>query len=125
MTPRPKTAALEDKKAVLDALGRVARDDPSEVVRGQALYWLGKSGTDEGWVKFLETAAKTDPSMEVRQKALLSLSQMPDGKGVPGLIAVAKSDGSVSIRSIAITYLGMSKDPRAKEALREIVRQGD
>lgn len=125
VTPKSKTTSPEEKKAVLDALGRIARDDPSEIVRGQALYWLGKSGTDEGWAKFLETTAKTDPSMEVRQKALLALAQMPEGKGVPGLIAVAKSDAGVSIRTLAITYLGMSKDSRAKEALKEIVRRGD
>jgi HEAT repeat protein len=67
--------------------------------------------------------AKTDPSISVRERVLFALSQVPENRGIPGLIAVARSDANVNLRTKAIHFLGMSKDPRARAALLDIARE--
>lgn len=115
--------SAEQKDKILSALGRIARKDPEENIRGQALFWIGRSDPGEEQITLLETVVKTDPSISVREKALFALSQVPENRGVPALISLAKSDVNLTIRKRAIQFLGMSKDPRAREALLEIVRE--
>ena len=62
-----------------------------------------------------------DADPEVRKHALMALVQAPRNIGVPALINIAKSHPDNTIRREAIFWLGQSKDPRAMEALVEIV----
>ena len=65
-----------------------------------------------------------DPDDDVRAKAFMALSQAQDDTGLPVLIRIAKEYPDKEIRKRAINYLGRSKDPRAREALIEIIREG-
>ena len=108
---------------ILSALGRIARKDRDESVRVQALFWIAQSAPNDSQIALLETVVKTDPSISVRERVLIALWQVPENRGIPGLIAVAKSDANVHLRTKAIHFLGMSKDPRARAALLEIARE--
>jgi HEAT repeat protein len=113
----------EQKERILAALGRITRKDHEESIRSQALFFIGRSSPNDSQIAVLEAVAKTDPSINVREKALFSLSQVPDNRGIPAIIAVAKSDANLALRRQAIRFLGMSRDPRAREALKEIVME--
>ena len=59
--------------------------------------------------------------VEVQKQAVFALTQLPDDRGVPNLIKIARTHPSREVRKKAIFWLGQSDDPRALDALVEIV----
>ncbi len=121
----PSSNRGEDHRKILEAVKRVYRKDKDENVRAQAVFLIGQMGMTDVDFRIVETAAKTDPSLTVRTRALMGLWAAPDKKGLPFIIAVAKSDSDVNTRKAAIRYLGQSKDPRARAALVEIAAKSN
>jgi HEAT repeat protein len=101
---------------------RMAHDDDSPHVRGQALFWLaqkaGKKATGA-----ITGAIDNDPDTEVKKKAVFALSQMPKEEGVPKLIQVAQTNKNPEVRKQAMFWLGQSNDPRALEFFEKVLMQ--
>jgi len=89
--------------------------------RKDAIFWVGQKAKSEDVIQFLEKAIREDSNQEVRKNAMTALVHAHRNLGVPALINLAKSHPDSEIRREAIFWLGQSKDPRATEALVEIV----
>ena len=105
------------------ALINIAKSHPDKAIRKDAVFWIGQKARSDSVIKFLETIVEKDADPEVRKKALDALIHAPDNLGVPALINIAKSHPDKAIRRVAVFWLGESKDPRAIEALLEIVKE--
>jgi HEAT repeat protein len=101
---------------------RVARDDSSPHVRGQALFWLGQKAGQKA-ERAITEAIERDPETEVKKKAVFALSQLPKEEGVPLLIQVARANRNPSVRKQAMFWLGQSNDPRALAFFAEVLQK--
>ena len=100
---------------------RVAHDDKSPRVRGEALFWLAQGAQTKLAADAIAGVIDNDPETEVKKKAVFALSQMRDGEGVPKLIQVAKTNRNPEVRKQALFWLGQSKDPRALQFIEEVL----
>lgn len=91
--------------------------------RQNAIFWLGQKAKTEEVIQFLEKTVREDSDPEVRKNAMTALVHAHRNLGVPALINLAKSHPDSKIRQEAIFWLGQSKDPRATDALVEIVNE--
>ena len=104
-----------------EALKKIGSTAKDTTTRRDAIFWLGQQAKSEDVIQFLEKVVKEDSNSEVRKNALTALVHAPRNLGVPALINIAKSHPDNAIRREAIFWLGQNKDPRAMEALVEIV----
>jgi len=63
-----------------------------------------------------------DPEEHIREKAVFAISQLPNDRSVPLLIELMKTHRSKGVRRKAAFWLGQKDDPRALEALADILR---
>jgi HEAT repeat protein len=101
---------------------RMAHDDQSTHVRGQALFWLAHKAGQKA-VGAITGAIENDPDTEVKKKAVFALSQLPKDEGVPKLIEVAQTNRNREVRKQAMFWLGQSHDPRALAFFEKILTQ--
>src|SRR6185295_18517835 len=94
----------------VDEIIRMAHEDTSTRVRGQALFWLAQKAGRKA-ASTISGAIDNDPDTEVEKKAVFALSQMPKDEGVPKLIEVAQSNRNLEVRKQAMFWLGQSNDP--------------
>jgi HEAT repeat protein len=105
----------------VEALQRIGQTSDDPATRKKAIFWLGQKARSDEVFAFLGTCLRNDPDPQVRQEALMALAHAPDNKGVPALIEIAKSHPDKAMRKKAIFWLGESKDPRARQAILDIV----
>ena len=99
----------------------IAKTERDVELRKQAIFWLSQRRSPEvGDV--LDQIFRTDRDPEIRERILFGYTQMPEDEGVPRLIDAAKNEKDVELRKKAIFWLGQSNDPRAREALMDILR---
>jgi len=108
-----------EKEAVEDVI-RMARNDVSERVRGQALFWLAQKAGRRA-LETITAAMEEDPNLAVKKKAVFALGQMRDEESFARLLQVAQSHPNRIIRKEAIFWLGQSNDPRALDFLVKLV----
>lgn len=101
---------------------RVAVRHPEREMREQAIFWLGQRGGEEVVEIFEEILADKSAHPDVQKKVVFSYSQMPHDQALPRLIEIARSHDNVEVRKQAIFWLGQTNDPRAREALLDIVK---
>jgi HEAT repeat protein len=106
--------------AALDDMIRMAHEDSSGHVRGQALFWLAQKAGQKA-ASTIQGAIENDPDTEVKKKAVFALSQMPKDEGVPKLIEVAQTNRNAEVRKQAMFWLGQSHDPRALDFFEKIL----
>ena len=99
---------------------RLARQDTSAKVRGDALFWLAQKAGQKAAGE-ITAAIEQDPETEVKRRAVFALSQLPKDEGVPLLIQVAKTNKNPVVRKQAMFWLGQSKDPRALDFFTEVL----
>jgi hypothetical protein len=99
---------------------RLARQDTSAKVRGQAIFWVGQKAGEKAAAE-ITAAIERDPDTEVKKRAVFALSQLPKDEGVPLLIQVAKTNKNPAVRKQAMFWLGQSKDPRALDFFAEVL----
>jgi len=58
----------------------------------------------------------------VRAQAVFAISQLPDDRSVPLLIDPAKTNRSLAVRKKALFWLGQKSDPRALEAIANMLK---
>ena len=114
--------SVSHEPEALTEMIRMAREDESSHVRGQALFWLAQKAGQKA-VSTITGAIENDPDTDVKKKAVFALSQLPKDEGVPKLIEVAKTNRNREVRKQAMFWLGQSKDPRALEFFQQILTQ--
>ncbi|HET7307498.1 MAG TPA: M56 family metallopeptidase [Gammaproteobacteria bacterium] len=107
-------------KEAVPRLIEIAKSNGNEEVRGDAVFWLGRIGNAKA-VAFLNKLLASDAPLKLREKALFGISQLPKDS-VPLLIKVAMHGSDQGLREKAIFWLGQSHDPRAAQALMDIVQ---
>ena len=100
---------------------KVAREDRSPQVRGQALFWLAQEASRKQAADTITAAIERDPDTEVKKKAVFALTQMPSDEGVPLLLQVARTNANPAVRKQAMFWLGQSRDPRALKFFEEVL----
>jgi HEAT repeat protein len=101
-------------------LMRLARQDASSKVRGQAIFWVAQKAGEKAGAE-ITAAIEQDPDTDVKKRAVFALSQLPKDEGVPLLIQVAKSNKNPAVRKQAMFWLGQSQDPRALDFFAEVL----
>jgi hypothetical protein len=96
----------------LDALIRLAKNDPSAHIRGQALFWLAQRAGQRASAT-IQNAIENDPDTGVKKRAVFALSQLPKDEAVPRLIEIARNQKNREVQKQAFFWLGQTHDPRA------------
>lgn len=96
----------------LDALIRLAKNDPSAHIRGQALFWLAQRAGQRASAT-IQNAIENDPDTGVKKRAVFALSQLPKDEAVPKLIEIARNQRNREVQKQAFFWLGQTHDPRA------------
>ncbi|HET7569188.1 MAG TPA: M56 family metallopeptidase [Gammaproteobacteria bacterium] len=107
-------------KQSVPRLIEIAKSNGNEAVREKAVFWLGQIGSPKA-AAFLNQLIASDAPLALREKALFGISQLPKNS-VPLLIKIAKHGSNQGLREKAIFWLGQSHDPRAAQALMDIVQ---
>jgi len=99
-------------------LKEAAAGDRSEEVRSQGLFWLAQSDAPDA-AAWIRARIADEPSEQVREQAVFALSQL-DG-GADELLALMRSSRDPAVVRQALFWLGQSDDPRALQAIEEIL----
>jgi hypothetical protein len=115
-------ATIADSVEVWPRLLRLAKDsNRPRAVRQAAVLWVGMMASEVA-VGELEAMVKEDGGdHEVKEVALMALSQLPDDRGVAALLDVARTSDDPEMRKHAIFWLGQTDDPRALSLFEEIL----
>jgi HEAT repeat protein len=111
---------VSHEAGAIDEMIRMAHDDASSHVRGQALFWLAQKAGKKA-VGTITGAIENDPDTDVKKKAVFALSQLPKDEGVPKLIEVAQTNRNPEVRKQAMFWLGQSNDPRALQFFENVL----
>lgn len=111
---------LPSEPEAMDLIIRMAHDDTSARVRGQALFWLSQKAGQRA-VAAISHALEDDPETEVKTKAVFALSRLPRDQGIPLLIQQARTNHNPEVRKQAMFWLGQSGDPRALTLFEQIL----
>ncbi len=98
----------------------IARTHRNPEIRKDAVFWLSQIGGPAVIDFFGELIDESDD--EKVQKGLVFAFSQLGSEGVPHLIRIAKTHENPKIKKDAIFWLGQTNDPRASQALIEIVR---
>lgn len=112
--------AQKRSDGVIDALLKVAREDPASSVREQAVFWLGNVRDPRVVDVLAEMAASTtDPALQ--EKAIFALSNTRSERASQVLRDIAQREGaSKGAREQAIFWLGNRRDSSATAFLRDL-----
>ncbi|HMI55790.1 MAG TPA: HEAT repeat domain-containing protein, partial [Gemmatimonadaceae bacterium] len=87
-------------------------------------YLLGRR-TDGEAMSLVMGAARNDPDIKVRAEALRFLAAMPGDQAISTIEAMARTPGNEDLQRAAISALGHSDNPRARQSLRSIIERSD
>jgi HEAT repeat protein len=110
-----------DRKAAVDFLLEVARNDPDRQLRERAFSTLGDLNDDramDALTKLYDSEGKED----VKDDILSALGDSESRQALVKLMEVAKGDPSIRLRKKAISLLGESDDPEAIKFLEGLVK---
>ncbi|HLJ73956.1 MAG TPA: HEAT repeat domain-containing protein [Thermoanaerobaculia bacterium] len=105
-----------------DTLIDIAHKSPSSRIRGNALFWLSQQAGVKA-AAALKDAVNNDPEESVRAKAVFGISQLPNDESIPMLIDLLNNNRSREVRKKAAFWLGQKNDPRALQAIEEILKR--
>jgi HEAT repeat protein len=101
-------------------LQRLLRDrNQSEDIRSSVSWILGRLERQEAVEDLL--AASKGPSLPVRRESILSLGPLGNSNAVPGLIEIARTNGHVEERALAVHALGEIGGKEAHDELRRVL----
>ena len=105
-----------------DALIDIARHNSDSKVRSQALFWVSQAAGDRA-ASVLKDAVDNDPEEDVKAKAVFGISQLPNDQSIPLLVELINTNRSAKVRKKAAFWLGQKDDPRALQALEDILKR--
>jgi HEAT repeat protein len=100
------------------------RDECSTSLRRAAIYLLGRRKDPEA-MNLVMMAARTDSDLRVRSDALRFLAAMPGDQAITTIEEIARTPGNEQLQRAAISALGRSDSPRARQSLRSIIERTD
>jgi HEAT repeat protein len=100
------------------------RDNCSAGLRRAALWLLGRR-TDADATALVMSAARNDPDIRVRADALRFLAAMPGDQAIATIEEIARTPGNDELQRAAVSALGRSETPRARQSLRNIIERTD
>lgn len=115
-----------DPESTTPILKRVLarRDGCSASLRRAALWLLGRR-TDAESTGLVMNAAKSDPDIRVRADALRFLAAMPGDQAISTIEEIARTPGNEELQRAAVSALGRSDNPRARQSIRAIIEKTD
>jgi HEAT repeat protein len=121
-----KSLGKTDPELTTPILRRVLarRDECSASLRRAALYLLGKRNDTEA-MNLVMVAARNDSDLKVRADALRFLAAMPGDQAISTIEEIARTPGNEPLQRSAISALGRSDSPRARQSLRAIIERTD
>lgn len=115
-------AVMADSITTWPRLLRIARDPSlARETRKQAVFWVSQDAAEAATEGLAELANRPGEDREVRLQAVFALSQLSDGRGIPALIGLARSNQDPAVRKRAIFWLGQSGDPLALALFEELL----
>ena len=113
-------AQSEAPRAAADLI-RLGTTDSSTEVRGQAWFWLAHMGALDA-EHAIFAALRKEADEDVRERAIIALSRLPDERATRALIAAAE-DRSLSreLRKRAVFWLSQSESDAAQTYLEQIL----
>ncbi len=109
-----------DKPKAFNKLKEVAANKKDESLCGEALFWLGESGSKDV-LKIYSDVLEGNAGLAIQKKALSGLTRYDHAEAIPLLIKVAKTHKSKELKKEAIFWLGQSNDPRVANILLELI----
>src|SRR6267143_1661539 len=100
------------------------RDDCSAGLRRAALWLLGRR-TDADATALVMSSARNDPDIRVRADALRFLAAMPSDQAIATIEEIARTPGNEELQRAAVSALGRSETPRARQSIRNIIERTD
>jgi HEAT repeat protein len=100
------------------------RDDCSAGLRRAALWLLGRR-TDAEATGLVMSSARNDPDIRVRADALRFLAAMPGDQAITTIEEIARTPGNDELQRAAVSALGRSDSPRARQSIRNIIERTD
>ena len=100
------------------------RDSCSAGLRRAALWLLGRR-TDADATALVMSAAGNDPDLRVRADALRFLAAMPGDQAIATIEEIARTPGNDELQRAAVSALGRSETPRARQSIRNIIERTD
>lgn len=115
-----------DPESTTPILRRVLarRDDCSASLRRAALWLLGRR-TDAEATAIVMNSARNDPDIRVRGEALRFLAAMPGDQAISTIEEIARTPGNEELQRAAVSALGRSDSPRARQSIRTIIERTD
>jgi HEAT repeat protein len=114
--------AQSERPAAMEAVIDAARNHNDTHIRSRALFWIARKAAGKQAQEVIGNAVLHDPDRAVREQAVFALKQLPENRGVPLPIDVAKTNSDPSIRKKAMFWLGQSKDPRALDFFAQVLK---
>lgn len=136
VTTRYKGKDLDVKKRLLpviayhhhpeavDFLYRVAKNESSEKLRKDGVFWMGITKDDKA-VGYLKKIFGSDSSYTVRKQVVFAYYLHASQAAIRELIQIARGDEPTSLRKKAIFWLGQRASNEAVRALTEIIKDKD
>jgi len=112
---------LSKQKEAVEELIRIAKNEPSQDIRKNAVFWLGQKASAESIKALKEIVDGPEEESKLKEQAVFAISQLPKEKSVPMLIDIAKTNKSPSVRKRAIFWLGQTGDESALKFFEEIL----
>ena len=100
------------------------RDECSVTLRRQAVYILGRNGTEESTADLLEVA-KSDPDAGVRTDAIMLIARSPGAATVKTLEQLFNESTDDRTKMAALSALRSKGGPEARRALRNYIEKSD
>src|SRR6185503_560218 len=100
------------------------RDECSAALRRAAIYILSRRTDDEAR-DLVISAARNDPDIRVRGEALRFLAAMPGEQAIATIEEMARTPGNDELQRAAVSALGRSDSPRARQSLHNIIERTD
>ncbi len=119
-----QTLGNSKEESVVVKLGEIIKVDPSRKVKEAALVGLSKfKGNDA--LNIIRDVAKNSDEVDIRRYAISRLGRVRFRDQVPLVIPIlldiAQNDPHMKVRTAAVSALGRIEDPRAQEALLQLL----
>ncbi|HSH46250.1 MAG TPA: HEAT repeat domain-containing protein, partial [Longimicrobiales bacterium] len=102
-----------------DWLLRVAADaDVDPTLRKRAVFWAAEAGAPADALGALYESTRAP---DMKERILFALSESPEDAAMDHLIRIAREEQDHDLRRRAIFWLGNSSDPRAADALMDLL----
>jgi hypothetical protein len=104
-----------------DALIDIAQNGKDREIRKRAIDCLADVASKKT-AAALKNVVEKDADTDIQKRAVYALEDLPADEGIPYLVDIAKTHSKLTIRKAAIYCLGDSNDPRALQALIQIIK---